>query len=106
MTLNIPLNQGVYSGLAIWARSLVARIEKLKAHIDRLWFVDEKVKRPAIEKYDSIYGTFRLFINSCLKTWEAEVNMEDPSVLEVKCLAKSLLIRPDENHPEVMKKES
>jgi len=55
----VPLNQGKYSGIAVWIRCLIHRIEQMKEQVDRLTFVEESVKKPALDKYDTYFTAFR-----------------------------------------------
>lgn len=49
------MNHGKHSGAAIWVRSLIHRMEKMKEYIDRLNFVDDSIKKFALDKYDHYY---------------------------------------------------
>ncbi len=49
-----PITHGEHSAMAIWVRSLMIRVENLKKNIDLLSFVEDSIKRPALEKYDSL----------------------------------------------------
>ena len=49
-----PITHGKHSGMAIWVRALMLRIENQKKNIDQLTFVDDNIKRPTLEKYDSL----------------------------------------------------
>jgi dynein heavy chain len=55
----VPLNSGKFSGQAVWVRSLIHRIEQMKEQIDRLTFVEDSIKKPALDKYDTYFSTFR-----------------------------------------------
>lgn len=48
---NFPLHHGKFSGFAILVRSIIFRLEKFKDKIDKLYFIDDQIKVPAIEKY-------------------------------------------------------
>lgn len=48
---NIPLHHGKFSGGAILIRSIIFRLEKFKDKIDKLYFIDDNIKSPAVEKY-------------------------------------------------------
>lgn len=44
--LNIPIGHGKHSGFAVWVRSLIFRIEKMKQSFDKLSFIkEEDIKR-------------------------------------------------------------
>ncbi len=69
----VPINQGKYSGQAVFVRSLIHRIDQMKEQIDRLSFVEDNVKKPALDKYDLYFTTFRQFIIQYrLKEWKEE----------------------------------
>ena len=38
--------------MALWVRSLIHRIDRMKISIDRLVFIEDGIKRGAYEKYD------------------------------------------------------
>ncbi len=72
--MNIPLQHGKYSGSALWVRSLIGRIIKMKDWINKLYFVDEELKRPAEEKYKTIYDSFKQFIvHHKFNEWKEEI---------------------------------
>lgn len=95
----VPLNQGKYSGQAVWVRCLIHRIEQMKEQVDRLTFVEESVKKPALDKYDLYFSTFRQFIIQYrLKEWREENrDMEEShNPMEGK-LSKAILVKNEEN---------
>ena len=49
----IPINQGKLSGMSLWVRSLMHRIDRMKISIDRLVFIEDGIKRGAYDKYES-----------------------------------------------------
>ena len=69
------MGHGKYSGLGIWVRALIHRIEKMKAAIDLLTFVKEDLKRSAITKYDDYFHSneISLFSVLCEGSWESSV---------------------------------
>ena len=60
--LNIPLHHGKISGAAIWVRCLQGRISKMKDWIDKLYFIDDDMKKAAYEKFEHTNSAFRLCI--------------------------------------------
>jgi len=48
----IPLSHGKFSGQSIWVRGLMFRMEVLKTSVEKLKFVDDNIKKPALEKYE------------------------------------------------------
>ena len=71
--LKISFSQGKYSGQALWVRSFIHRIEKMKIWIDKLKFIDDNLKKNAFEQYDSLYTTFKQNItNQKIKEWKEE----------------------------------
>ena len=91
-------NYGKYSGTAIWVRSLIHRIEKLKSSIDQLYFIKDSMKEPHLKKYNQLYETFRNFIiNTSFQDWRHEIKEfeENP---ETKRYDKSLLILAENAH--------
>ena len=72
----------------------------MREQIDRLTFVEESVKKPALDKYDLYFSTFRQFIiNFRLKEWREEnKDMEDAhNPMEGK-LSKAILVKNDDSH--------
>lgn len=39
--------------MAILIRSIIFRLEKFKEKVDKLYFIDELIKAPALEKYNT-----------------------------------------------------
>jgi len=67
----------------------------MKDWIDKLYFVEEEIKRAAFDKYDNIFQSLRLFIvTTKLKEWKEENKEleESPSQL-TKSLEIPLLAR-------------
>jgi len=71
----------------------------MKEQVDRLTFVEESVKKPALDKYDLYFSTFRQFIIQYrLKEWREENrDMEEShNPMEGK-LSKAILVKNEEN---------
>lgn len=97
----IPLGHGKHSGIGIWVRALIHRMEKMKNAIDQLSFVKEELKAPALKKYDDYYQRFRQYIlNQKFKEWKDEnkdfEDIEGGNGVEVR-LNKAVLIKIEEN---------
>jgi len=73
------------------------RIESLKASIDRLIFIEPELKKAALEKYDTYYQAFRLFIvNQKLKEWKEENKDCEDNAIGSR-LDRPILLKVDEN---------
>lgn len=98
--MQFPLHHGKYSGHAILVRSLLFRIEKLKESIDRLYFVDDAVKAPALEKYQTTYKNLEAVIKEQkLNSWKEENKLyDDLANLNKSIENTTILCRPDENN--------
>lgn len=47
----------------------------MKDRINKLFFVEDRIKQPVLEKYENLYHTFKVFIvNLKLKEWKEENN--------------------------------
>lgn len=95
------MGHGKYSGLGIWVRSLIHRIEKMKAAIDLLTFVKEDLKKSAITKYDDYFQRLRSFIHSTpFKDWKEEnkelEDSENGNPIDLR-LNKAVLQKIEEN---------
>lgn len=77
------------------------RIEGFKHSVDKLNFVAEATKKPALEKYDTYYQTFRQFIvNAKLKEWKEENKDFEENAIGSR-LDKPILIKIDEHSTEL-----
>lgn len=104
--LNIPLHHGKISGSAIWVRALQGRIQKMKDWIDKLYFIDDDMKKPAYEKFENTNSSFRICIldTKCNAEWkqenkELEEAHEKGLPLQTR-LERAVLIRPEDNFPD------
>lgn len=53
----MPYSHPKYGGLAIWAQSLISRIDKVKKCIENLYFIPESlISKETMEKYDKLRG--------------------------------------------------
>lgn len=76
-------------------------METLKQHVDKLNFVEETLKKPSLEKYDTYYQSFRHFIvNQKLKEWKEENKEFEENAIGSR-LDKPILIKIDENNSEI-----
>jgi len=95
--MQYPLQHGRYSGHAILVRSLLFRIEKLKESVDKLYFVEDSVKAPALEKYQTTYKNLESVIKEQkLNSWKEENKVyEDVANLNKSIENTTILCRPD-----------
>jgi len=75
----MPFSHPNYAGQAIWAYSLIVRLDKARASIRHLYFVTEsQVYKEAVEKYNKLRETLDQYIEgTCYKTWEQEIASMD-----------------------------
>lgn len=95
--INYPFHHGKYSGQAIFVRSLIFRIEKLKQAVDRLHFVDESLKQTPFQKYNIVYKNLESVIKEQkLNSWKEEnKGFDDMSNLNRTIESTTILCRPD-----------
>jgi dynein heavy chain len=72
----MPPSLPKYSGLAIWALSLLSRIESAKKAIDSLFFIPEHSnKQEAVDKYDKLHQALDSFITKTqFDLWNRELS--------------------------------
>lgn len=97
---NIPLHHGKYSGGAILIRSIIFRLEKFKEKIDKLYFIDDQIKIPALEKYQTTIKQMESLIkDQKLAGWKEEnKGFEEPGYLNKTIESVTILCRPDQNN--------
>lgn len=97
--IQIGLYHGKYSGLALYVKSLMTRLERQKGHIEKLTFFDEQIKHDSLKKCDSYYQIFRQFIvNVKLKEWKDENKEYEDSPIG-KRLDQHILVRVEQSQP-------
>ena len=99
----IPINQGKLSGMGLWARSLIHRIERMKNSIDRLVFIDDSIKRGAYEKYENFMQSFRNYIiQDRLMQWKKDISdFEKDSMHFTSKLEKPVLLEIEQDEKKV-----
>jgi len=67
----MPFSHPQYGGLAIWARSLIVRIDNAKAAIDSLYFIPEHPQaKDALDAYNKLKISLDNFISTtCFTNW-------------------------------------
>ena len=68
----LPYNQGKASGEAIWVRSLLSRIEKLKKIYDSLIFIADEPKRPIQEEFKRVEGNLNQYMRDIFIRFKKE----------------------------------
>ena len=97
-------NYGKQSGMAIWIRSLLHRLEKIKTAIDKLQlFDDSPYKFSSLQKYDTMFRQLKSSItNLKFREWRDEIkDLEEGGPIGAK-LDRAILIRA-ENVVEIVK---
>ena len=90
--LDMPLNHGYFSGKAVWVKSLLFRIEKMKRQYDSLSFIDENLKSVVVEEYQRVEGNLKNFMMEKHKEFKQEAkDLEDqyPRKLDQNILLES-----------------
>jgi len=90
----MPYSHPKWAGLAIWAQSLIIRIDRARKAIDNLYFIPESaISKDAIEKYDKLRSQLDGFIvNTCYGSWKGETEKFVPEVIDSK-LDNAILIK-------------
>lgn len=99
-SINYPLNHGDFSGVAILIRSIIFRLEKFREKIDKLYFVEESIKVPALEKYMTTVKQLESMIkDQKLAQWKEENKVfEEAGNLSKSIESVTILCRPDESN--------
>jgi dynein heavy chain len=98
----MPFSHPQYGGLAIWARSLIVRIDRAKSAIEGLYFIPEHPhSKDAIDAYQKLRAALDHFIaTTCFEAWKAETKELDPATLDSK-LEVPVLIRAEQNQKDL-----
>jgi dynein heavy chain len=85
-----------YGGLAIWANSLIVRIDKAKDAIDSLYFIpSHPYAKEAVEKYSKLRTSLDKFIvENCFQNWNKEIDLMDSKNIDGK-LENQILVRKE-----------
>jgi hypothetical protein len=98
----MPFSHPKHGGLAIWARSLLVRLEKSMTAIEGLYFIPEHPHaKEALDKYTKLRAQLDSFIATiCFNNWRNEIEQMDSQNIDSK-LEVPVLIRSDNNHREL-----
>jgi dynein heavy chain len=100
-----PLQNGSFSGQAVWVNALSHRIMRMRFWIDQMFFIEDSIKRTAIEKFEQLSSNLKQFIiESRLKEWKEDCKELEDIVLTTR-LDKYVLLRTDEKHPDFQYKK-
>lgn len=82
----MPISHPKYGGLAIWAESLIVRIDKAKDAIDSLYFIPEHpYAKEALDKYRKLRSSLDIFIaGTCFNKWNADIDQMDSKNIDGK----------------------
>jgi dynein heavy chain len=82
----MPFSHPKHAGLAIWARSLINRINKSAIAIENLYFLPENsMAEEAMEKYSKLKDQLDQFITkTCFNNWKAEIESMDSTNINSK----------------------
>lgn len=80
----MPFSHPKHAGLAIWAFSLIIRIDKAKKAIEGLYFIPESsLAKEAVDKYRKLRDQLDSFISKTLfDNWKADINSMDPANID------------------------
>ncbi len=72
----MPVSHPKYGGLAIWAQSLITRIDRAKQAINGLYFIPEHpMAKEAVEKYQKLRSSLENYISQVqYNHWKKEIN--------------------------------
>ena len=98
----MPFSHPKYGGHAIWAYSLILRIDKSKNVIEGLYFIHDHPKaKDALEKYKKLRDQLDSYIATTLfNNWKNEIEAMDTDNIDNK-LDVPVLIRSENNQQEL-----
>jgi hypothetical protein len=98
----MPFSHPYYAGQAIWAYSLIVRLDRAKDATRNLYFVNESpVQKEALDKYTKLREQLDQFIEgSMYKTWEAEIAAMDSTAIDNR-LDMCILTWSDQNNSDL-----
>lgn len=78
---------------------------RMRFWIDQMFFIEDSIKRTAIEKFEQLSSNLKQFIiESRLKEWKEDCKELEDIVLTTR-LDKYVLLRTDEKHPDFQYKK-
>ena len=90
-------------GTALWLRALIGRIQKQKAKLDLLTFIEDesalKRKEDAYKKYDETHDRLKKFINEARNAWEKDIKEMSEGGLH-KVMKRRVFSKEGEGVPE------
>mmetsp|Transcript_20727 Transcript_20727/g.31792 ORF Transcript_20727/g.31792 Transcript_20727/m.31792 type:complete len:207 (+) Transcript_20727:1789-2409(+) len=94
----MPFSHPKHGGLAIWAQSLIVRIDKAKFAVEGMYFIPEHPHaKDATEKYTKLRDQLDSYIaKTCFDNWKEEINQMDSQNIDSK-LEVPVLVRQDPN---------
>jgi hypothetical protein len=93
----MPFSHPKWGGLAIWAYSLIKRLEKSREAVRHLYFaVESPVQREALEKYKKQHDQLDQYISQFCKTqWLDSITMLTQDAIESKLNNSNILVRSE-----------
>jgi dynein heavy chain len=98
----MPFSHPKWAGLAIWAYSLIVRIDKAKAALENLYFIPEnQTQKDAIEKYTKLGDQLDSAINTTyFQSWKNDIAHMDSVNIDTK-LEVPVLVRSESKEEEL-----
>jgi len=92
--IDYPIHHGKFSGKAVWVKSLLHRIEKMKKQYDSLSFIPDDLKTPVLEEYPRVEQNLKQFMMEKHKEFKAEI--KDQEELFFRKLDQNILQESDD----------
>lgn len=98
----MPFSHPKWAGLAIWAYSLIVRIDKAKTALENLYFIPEnQTQKDAIEKYTKLRDQLDSAINNTyFQSWKNDIAHMDSVNIDTK-LEVPVLVRSESKEEEL-----
>lgn len=102
-TIPMPFSHPKWGGLAIWAYSLIKRLEKSREAVRHLYFAaDSPVQREALDKYKKQIDALDQYISSHCKTqWLDSITALTQDAIENKLNNSNILVRSENSQNEL-----
>lgn len=103
-TIPMPFSHPKWGGLAIWAYSLIKRLEKSREAVRNLYFTaaDSPVQREALDKYKKQIDTLDAYISTiCKNSWLDSITALTQDAIEGKLNNSNILVRSENSQNEL-----
>lgn len=99
----MPFSHPKHAGLAIWAYSLIVRLDRARNAVRNLHFVPESnLQKEALDKYQKVSETLDQFIEGlCFRNWTDEMQHLDQQAIENRLEKDYILTWSQDSHNEL-----